>query len=596
MKKPLSQIWDLESLFPGGSSSKPFHDYLEKNESDIHELSAQIKKLKTPENARDIQPLADVVTLLQSVAIRIRQAGAFIGCLTAQNQKDKQAILLGGRTKTISAQYASALTQFEQILMEIDGSTWQEILNDDRFKDIAFPLDEKRRLASDKLPPEQEALVNDLAVDGYHGWGELYNTTVSQMTIPFEEDGKVKDLSVGQAQNKLSDPNKAVRDEMSNRWEEAWSKNADFCADALNHLAGFRLSLYKHRGWEDLHKEPLDYNRMSQQTLNVMWETIDKNKDIFLTYFERKAKLLGVDKLSWNDVNAPIGSDSNKISYDDAADFIVEQFNKFSPKMADFTTHAFNQSWIEAEDRAGKRPGAFCTSLPDSKETRVFMTYSGTASNVSTLAHELGHAYHQHVMNDLPPLAQQYAMNVAETASTFAEMIVADASVKAASNEEERLALLEDKVQRSVAFYMNIHARFIFETNFYTERKKGLVGVDRLNELMVSAQKEAFKDSLKDYHPHFWASKLHFYLTRVPFYNFPYTFGYLFSAGIYARALEEGQGFEDKYIALLQDTASMPVEELASKHLGVDLTKPDFWQSAIDLSIEDVKEFLELTK
>jgi oligoendopeptidase F len=143
---------------------------------------------------------------------------------------------------------------------------------------------------------------------------------------------------------------------------------------------------------------------------------------------------------------------------------------------------------------------------------------------------------------------------------------------------------------------MNIHARFIFETAFYEERKQGLVSVERLNELMVSAQKAAFKDALSSYHPHFWAAKLHFYATEVPFYNFPYTFGFLFSAGIYARARQEGPAFEEKYKALLRDTGSMTVEDLAQKHLGVDLTKPDFWQSAVDMSVEDVRQFLRLTE
>jgi oligoendopeptidase F len=154
---------------------------------------------------------------------------------------------------------------------------------------------------------------------------------------------------------------------------------------------------------------------------------------------------------------------------------------------------------------------------------------------------------------------------------------------------------LEDKIQRAVAYFMNIHARFIFETNFYEERKQGLVSVDRLNELMENAQKHAFKDSLSSYHPHFWAAKLHFYATEVPFSNFPYTFGYLFSSGIYTRALQEGASFEDKYAALLRDTGSMTVEELAEKHLGVDLTEPEFWQSAVDMAIADVKQFMELT-
>ena len=199
-------------------------------------------------------------------------------------------------------------------------------------------------------------------------------------------------------------------------------------------------------------------------------------------------------------------------------------------------------------------------------------------------------------MDGLPVMAQEYAMNVAETASTFAEMIVSDSAVKEATTKEEKLALLEDKINRSLAFFMNIHARFLFETRFYEQRKQGLLSADELCQLMEEAQKEAFCDALSSYHPHFWASKLHFYMTGVPFYNFPYTFGYLFSTGIYARAMEEGETFAAKYDALLRDTGRMTVEELAKKHLGVDLTQPDFWQSAIDVTLADVKQFMEMTE
>ncbi len=211
-----------------------------------------------------------------------------------------------------------------------------------------------------------------------------------------------------------------------------------------------------------MHKEPLALNRMSRQTLQVMWDVISRNKPVFADYMNKKAKLLGKEKLDWNDVEAPVGESGGTISYAEGAQLIYDQFKRFSPKMADFAQRAFEDRWIEAEDRPGKRPGGFCTSFPVKGETRIFMTYSGTASNVSTLAHELGHGYHQHVMTDMPALAQQYAMNVAETASTFAEMIVSDAVVKAAANPMQKLNLLDDKISRSIVFYMNIHARFIF--------------------------------------------------------------------------------------------------------------------------------------
>ncbi|WP_025028885.1 M3 family oligoendopeptidase [Caldalkalibacillus mannanilyticus] len=593
----LQQTWNLDTIFPHGSESEEFTHHLMTLETELQKFEERIHNAQVPTSLHDLKSFASLVEQMETLHLKLRQASAYISCLTAQNVKDKKAVQLGGKVKSLHANYIASCTHLDQFIGQIEDSLWSSFLQSDALVQVAFPLDEKRRLSLEKLPPEQEALIQRLSLDGYHGWSDLYNTTVGRMTIPFEENGEQKLYSVGQAHNKLDSPITEERHRMAEAWEQAWADHADFCTEALNHLAGFRQEVYQFRNWDSIHKEPLTLNRMSEKTLQVMWEVINQNKAIFLSYFERKAQLMGLEKLGWHDLYAPIsGSTTKKISYDEAAQFIIEQFEPFSPKLASFTKHVFENRWIEAEDRPGKRPGGFCTSFPQSKETRIFMTYAGTASSVATLAHELGHAYHQHVMNDMRPLAQRYAMNVAETASTFAEMIVADASVKKATSDEERIVLLEDKVQRAVSYFMDIQSRFLFETNFYAERKKGLVSVERLNELMTQAQKDVFEHSLASYHPHFWASKLHFYMTSVPFYNFPYTFGYLFSAGIYARAIQEGMEFEEKYIALLQDTASMTVEELASKHLGVDLTQPEFWQEAVSLAVRDVEEFLELTK
>ncbi|RXI97810.1 M3 family oligoendopeptidase [Anaerobacillus alkaliphilus] len=591
MATKLSQVWDLDSIFPGGSESSEFQAFLETMEKDLKQLHDQIHG-----NEASVEEVTTWILEVQELAKRSRQAGAFLSCLSAQNVKDAKAKQLLGTVSQTRTILEAILTNIDDQLLNMPEEQWATFIAQDVFTEVTHPLLERRLRAKEKLSPREETLIQKLAVDGYHAWGQLYDTIVGRMKIAVEEDGKVEELSVGQAANKMSSGNRELREHVSQKWEEAWANEADLCSDALNHLAGYRLQVYGERGWEQVLKEPLEINRMTQETLDAMWNTITENKPKFVQFLDRKAELLGIEKLSWHDVFAPLSKDVPEVSYDEAADIIVNQFEQLTPKMAEFTKEAFAKSWIEAESRAGKRPGGFCTSFPLSKESRIFMTYAGTASNVSTLAHELGHAFHQHVMNDLPYLAQGYAMNVAETASTFAEMVVADATVKNATTKEEHLTLLEDKISRSVAFFMNIHSRFLFETRFYEERKNGLVSVTRLNDLMEEAQKEAFNNSLGEYHPHFWASKLHFYITGVPFYNFPYTFGYLFSMGIYALALKEGEGFEEKYINLLRDTGRMRVEDLAMKHLHVDLTKPEFWQEAVDLAAADVDEFLKLTE
>jgi len=587
--------WDLDVFFKGGSASPQFIEHLEKLKTDLQAFEDAVDLWVIPTNADD-HSLKDLLEKLQQVSQNIRQAGAFVSCLQAQNMEDTRANELRGMVTTLSSRFSTVLTNFDEKLSNIDEDTWNGLLNQHSLQELSFVLNERRKKAAEKLPKEQEALINALSIDGYHGWGEMYDTIVKHVKIPFEENGKKVELSVGQAANKFSSSDPNVRKQIFEEWEKAWDKQADLLAGTLNHLSGFRLSVYKQRGWDHILKEALTYNRLKKETLDVMWEVISDLKQPFADFLQRKAELLGVDKLSWYDLDAPVGEVNTTYSYQEGAEFILKHFKDFGDELTSFTEQAFENRWIEAEDRSGKRPGGFCTSFPVNEQSRIFMTYSGTPSNVSTLAHELGHAFHSYALKDTHPLNRGYAMNVAETASTFAEMIVSDAAVNNAENDEVKLALLEDKIQRSVALLMNIHARFLFETRFYEERKKGIVSKKRLNQLMEEAQKEAYLNSLKEYHPLFWGSKLHFFITGVPFYNFPYTFGFLFSLGIYAQAVKEGKGYEQKYMAMLEDTGSMMVEDLAMKHLGVDLTKREFWEEGVKLCIKDVEEFMEMTK
>ncbi|MHC0035831.1 M3 family oligoendopeptidase [Pseudoneobacillus sp. C159] len=591
-----SAVWDLDVFFEGGSSSPEFQAHIEETRRKLSVFEEKVKAWDSTFLEENKNTLHELLEEFQLITKALRQEGAFVSCLQAQNMADRKAAELQSSVTGLSAAFQSSLTIFDEKLVSFSREDWTSILEDERIAELRFVLSERRERATQKLSKEEETLINALGVDGYHAWGQMYDLIVGTVQIPFKENDEVKYLSVGQAANKFSSSDRQIRQTVFENWEKAWGEKADILAKTLNHLAGFRLNVYKKRGWEDVLKEPLDINRMSRKTLDTMWEVISDYKQPLVEYLQKKASLLGIEKVSWYDQDAPIGNSETKLSYQEGAEFILEHFAQFGEEKTKFAKMAFEERWIEAEDRPGKRPGGFHTYFPETGKSRIFMTYSGTPSNISTLAHELGHGFHTYAMRDLHPLNRNYAMNVAETASTFAEMILADASVKNASTKEEKIALLDDKVQRSVALLMNIHARFLFETRFYEERKSGMVSAERLNELMVQAQKEAYGDGLDQYHPLFWASKLHFFNTGVPFYNFPYTFGYLFSLGIYAKALEEGKGYEEKYIALLKDTACMTVEELAKKHLNVDLTEREFWEQAVKLCVKDVEEFLELTK
>lgn len=585
--------WDLESIFAGGSSSESLQQELQQISTKMKEFH-QLVDAFTPNAENQVEALSEILAVHEEIQKSFTECGSFIEALNSANIHDQQAKLLTGQLYSNLPAFQLATTILNKKFASYSEEDWQNLMT--HFSQIAFRLSEMRRDGQELLDEQSENIINTLALDGQSAWSQHYDTIVASIQIPF--NGEM--LSAGQAFNiMMSSQDKAVRQELFEKWEKAWSEKADIFADTLNHLDGFRLNNYKLHGIDDFLKQPLEYNRLDKETLDMMWGTIQKNKQPIIDFLTRKAQLFGKDKMDWQDQDAPIvlgDFEERRYTFDQAADFIVENFKKFSPKMSEFAQMAFDKAWIEAEDRPGKRPGGYCTSLPKSQESRIFMTYGESVNEVSTLAHELGHAFHSHVMWDLPTLNQDYAMNVAETASTFAELIVADATLKEAKTDEEKINLLDVKLQNAIAMFMNIHARFIFESNFYAARQKGLVATDEITRLMVEAQKEAYIDGLGSYHPHFWAAKLHFFIDEVPFYNFPYTFGYLFSLGIYAKASQHADGFEDQYIALLRDTASMTTEELAKKHLDTDLHQATFWQAGIDMVLKDIATFMELTE
>ena len=591
--KNLNPVWNLEPIFAGGSSS---HQLIE----EMNQLTADLQKYQTilkSTTTSSLQDWSQRIVELQNLGSRLYQVAAFLGCLNAADINDTKAQMHYGRFFAIYAQFEQVLTLVNQQILEISDQDWPSFVAQEIFSEYRFVLNDMREKAKDKLPSEQEQLISKLSTDGYNAWGTLYDRLVAKIKIPLvEADGKEVILSAGQAYNRLSDPNREIRAQLFPKWESAWQDLADLAAHELNSMIGFRLNLYQARGWEDPLKEACSQNRIQRSTIDTMWETINKNKAPLVEYLKKKKEILNIEQLAWHDFGAPVGKQNSQWSYDQGAEFIVEQFRKFSPLMADFAEHAFIHRWIEAENRGGKGVGAFCTTLPLLKESRIFTTFSGTVSNVTTLAHELGHGFHDFAMKELPLLNKEIGMCLAETASTFSELVVSDAAIRNAKNDEEKLSLLEGKLQRAASHMMNIHCRYIFEMNFCNARKKSPLSLTQINQMMVEAQKEAYLDVLDEWHPTFWFSKGHFHGTSVPFYNFPYTFGFLFATGIYARALEMGPEFEKVYLELLRHTGTMTVEDLAQTYLQADLTKPDFWQSAIDLALADLNEYITLAE
>ena len=567
------QTWNLDQVLHGSGLS------YEKIEKHLNSLLEQIKNLplKIPELFNPYQILLE----------EVHEAGSLIACLSSTDISDTRATQAEANYNMVGAALDSATQKIEALLLALSDKEFEQLLKKET--PIAFSLKEMRTLAKEKMALEKELLVNELAISGHSAYTTLYYSVMGNISFPTEG----KNLNLSKLEKLFSHTDRSVRKEAFASMENELSKNEAIFGQILNNIIDFRLTLYKERGWKSYLHETLSNNRIDEKTLTTMWDVVSKNKAPLVKYMEHKAKLLGLKKLSWCDIDAPLGSlEESKIPWEAGCKNIIKQFEKVSPKLAAFAEKALKEGWVHAKPGDKKRAGGFCTGIPLLKESRIQMTYTDTFDSQSTLAHELGHAFHSQMLYDKPPLLQNYPMNIAEAASTMCEMIVADSALKAATSPKQKLLLLDDKITSYLAFNMNIHSRFLFESSFHEERKKGFITPEDINELMIKAQKTAYSDSLDSYLPHFWAYKMHFYFTDATFYNWPYTFGYLFSLGTYNILLNND--FENRYIALLKDSGSMSIEDLVKKHLNVDLHKPDFWQGAINLLNGNIDEFLKI--
>ena len=586
----LSQNWNLDILFAGGAASADLNTLLEQTEAD----------LTLEEKAPSSSAAANIrlrLQTLQALGDRIDEAEMFAYALRSANPQYAEVHRLFGRINAMKTRLSSLEIRFDQLIVDVADADWRSLVNANDLQDVAFLLNERRRRMQNKLSSPQEQLANDLANDGYHAWGDFRHQLAGRMRFRLVQDGETNIVGLGQVWGSLSHPERTMRTAALDAIDESFGEQAELFAQALNALSGFRLTLYRHRGWDSALQEPLDLNQISEATLNAMHDTLESCAPRLVPFLHRKARLLGLEKLSHSDITAPLFTAGGTIRYDEAATLVLDHFERFSPDMAALARRAFSEGWIDSEDRPGKGMGGQCIPFHLRGESRIQMAFRGGLLDTMVLAHELGHAYHNDAIRDLPFHARQYPMSVAETASTFAEVVIMDALISKAESDEERMQLLAEKLQRVIPFQLlGVFSGFLLEKSLYEERKNGLLSTDRLCELAVTAQKRAYADALDRYHPYQWAMQPHMYATNVPFYIFQYTFGYLFSMGIYAKALQEGPQFAAQYRSLLRDAGRMSVEDLAARYLGADLTQPAFWQSALDLVVRDVEQFLALTE
>ncbi|MCC7264350.1 MAG: M3 family oligoendopeptidase [Candidatus Latescibacteria bacterium] len=576
--------WDLSSYFPDfdGPEMRQFKEALV---GDLGRLLAQAQALPALA-ASNIEVWEEILTRAEDLGARLGHWSSYAGCLASADAANEAYAREESELDLVRATYTKLDVELRRALREAGDEVFAALVARPGLEGCAHFLRTLRREARWSMAPAEEWLAADLGVDGIQAWGRLYDTLSGKLEFEMVyPDGSRQRLPISQRRALMADPDRRVRQAAFVGGNAAWQQMEDVTAAALNAIAGTRLTLNPRRGVPHFLDVALFQAAISRATLEAMLEAVRRCAELPRRALRLKARAMGVAGISWYDLEAPLPfPDTRAIPWEEAKALVERTFSRVYPELGAFTRQMYEDRWIEWEPRAGKRPGGFCTSSPLTGESRIFMTYRDTLHDLRTLAHEAGHAFHQHTMRPMRSWAREYPMTLAETASTFGELVLAEGLVaEGQASELEQARLLDMEAGNACAYLLDIPMRFEFEKAFYEERAAGPVSVSRLKELMVAAQRQVFGEVLVqgEEDPYFWASKLHFYITGTTFYNFPYTFGFLFSRGLFSRFLAEGPAFLPRYEQFLRLTGSGTAEEVARQSLGCDLEQPAFWEEAI---------------
>ena len=577
--------WDLTSYFPTFDGPE-MHQFKEALRNDVAALKQDAATLPVLSD-ESASAWENILLRNEDLMRRMSHLNSYISCLAsadAHNEayRKEETDLTRGR-----AELAKVRIELLRAFKAIPQKVFTDLLGNASLDGAQNYLNRLREESSRAMSSDKEALATDLGIDGIQAWGQLYDTVSSKLLFDMVfPDGSRKKLPMSQRRSLLDNPDRCVRKAAFDGGNAAWQTIEDTAASALNAIAGTRLTLNRHRGVDHFLDIALFQAAITRKTLDAMFEALYANLEIPRRILRFKAKLMGQPAIAWYDLGAPLDlPEEERLSWKKAKSMVGESFARAYPALGDFfQRQVIAKNWVDWEPRAGKRPGGFCTSSMLSKESRIFMTYNESLGDVLTLAHESGHAYHGFLMRDVRPFARGYPMTLAETASTFGEQVLMNGFLEDPTVTDRQKALILDvEVGHGAIYLLDIPVRYEFEKAFYEERSENPVSISRLKQLMVDTQRRVLGDVLQfgAEDPYFWASKLHFYITGITFYNFPYTFGYLLSRGLYRMFKKESAGFLPKYEAFLRLAGSDTAENVVKRTVGVDIEKPDVWVEAI---------------
>ncbi len=580
--------WSLDAFYKG-IDDPAFAADIEALEKAIWEYKALIAELSYGDTAKTLR---QIIGLKEQIGLKGRRLMGYMSLRRSTNSADTEVSVPQTKLGMLMTSTAKENVMFEKYVGGIEDI--ESIIADDEvLSQYKFYFGEIKASVAHNLGDEAEDVFARMNMSGGRAWGELTGHLTS--TLEVEYDGGITTLPAIRGLAESDDAE--VRRKAYEAEIASYAKVKDAIAYSLNSIKAQVNTEAELRGYADPLAATLEQSRMKKETLDAMFAAMREYMPKFRTYLKHKAKLLGHENgMPWYDILAPMGKSGGKtFTVEEAHKYLVEHFESFAPDLAEMVDRAFKEEWIDFYSRPGKRGGAFCSNLPFLKQSRIMTNFSGSFGSVVTLAHELGHAYHGMMIEDHRPLNTGYTMPVAETASNFNELIIVNDAIAKAEGEE-KISLIESQLQDCTQIIVDIYSRFLFEDEVIRRRKNTFMFAKDLEDIMINAQKEAFGDALDpDFmHPYMWCCKSHYYSAGLSYYNFPYAFGGLFSRGLYAKYLEEGEAFLPKYRALLKATTVSNVEDVALI-AGIDLTNPEFWRKSLDIIVEKIDEFIEVT-
>ena len=581
--------------------SRGFRDAMERMVADTTRLESLFDELDIRAIPDGVTPVVDAetgrrldrtVSEFNALVAGTEILEAYVYATVATDTRDEKAQALLSEIEVVGSRIAPLLARLADFVCDHDVDALCAVSNEAR--DHSGPLMRLAERSAHQMTEELEGLYAELSTTGASAWGRLQSDVTSQLTAEVRLPDGPRQLPMPAVRGMATDADAAVRWAAYEAEMEAWPKVATACAAAMNAIKGEANTVNRRRAWDSPLDASLYANSVSRATFDAMQSAIVAALPDFRRWMRVKASLHGHDgALPWWDLMAPLPVADNAISWDDSVALVRDAFGSYSPQLAGLVDRAIDESWMDVPPREGKVGGAFCMPFVDDRSL-VLLNWSGSVESAQTTAHELGHAYHNTQLAGRTPLQKRLPMALAETASIFCETLVVEAGLARLSGAE-RLALLDVDLQGANQVVVDIHSRFLFETEVFARRQRRTLGVNELNEIMLQAQNDAYGDGLDQStaHPHMWVLKPHYYGSH--FYNWPYTYGLLFGLGLFAQYHRDPERFRSGYDDLLSRAGMNTAEELGAA-FGIDVTSGDFWTASLDVLRSRMSEYSTLAK